>query len=563
MIYERDSVSWNILRLAQKEKIIYFQENANKSQRREIRDICADLCNAVKRMEAIDLRQNTKSETIILSFARELMYHCEAVKSILEKGEQTSENRTIQKKADIEKNLQIVRNTTYPAAFYLDKIKVDKMYGKPIREKYCRYIRIVAVAIVEYAHIRLEENGIEATLQNSIKEAYRILGHYVDSIWNDYFSFFDEKQQEEYQKPKLSTEMVRAIYCIFLCGDTIYDVPLNTGIIPQSLADERPSLENQKIETVTFRNSREAKIAVMNWEPHATGQLNVRLMINHSGVKVDRGTRNKKWMEFMPSIFSADATLDEIFDTYFDDSKWDNYKEDGKKIVTYTGDRVVESGRTLRFTFYFVLNSDDTFNLDHVTSNGTELDWLQEMIILNMLNEYYLGMNKTTSTSVATRVESEVAVSDNTVWNDSENSTSDYTEEDSDDEYAYISGADKVIDEVCGTVWDGWENDDPDHPELDEITYGMVMDYLFEDSTYYSWYYDDTTGNVIMEGTYTTFDYTMGMADEPTACDVKLTFTVDNDGNWFVSDYSGDEFDTADEFLQVAYDFYYEGNRLL
>ena len=287
------------MRLAQKEKTIYFYETANKSQRREIRDICADLCNAVKRMEAVDLRQNKKAETIILYFARELMYHCEALKSILEKGEQTSENRTIQKKADIEKNLQIVRNTTYPAAFYLDKIKVDKMYGKPIREKYCRYIRIVAVAIVEYAHIRLEENGIEATLQNSIKEAYRILGHYVDSIWNDYFSFFDEKQQEEYQKPKLSTEMVRAIYCIFLCGDTIYDVPLNTGIIPQSLADERPSLENQKIETVTFRNSREAKIAVMNWEPHATGQLNVRLMINHSGVKVDRGTRNKKWMEFM------------------------------------------------------------------------------------------------------------------------------------------------------------------------------------------------------------------------------------------------------------------------
>ena len=299
VMYERNSVSWNVLRLAQKEKNIYFYETANKSQRREIRDICADLCNAVKRMEAVDLRQNKKAETIILYFARELMYHCEALKSILEKGEQTSENRTIQKKADIEKNLQIVRNTTYPAAFYLDKIKVDKMYGKPIREKYCRYIRIVAVAIVEYAHIRLEENGIEATLQNSIKEAYRILGHYVDSIWNDYFSFFDEKQQEEYQKPKLSTEMVRAIYCIFLCGDTIYDVPLNTGIIPQSLADERPSLENQKIETVTFRNSREAKIAVMNWEPHATGQLNVRLMINHSGVKVDRGTRNKKWMEFM------------------------------------------------------------------------------------------------------------------------------------------------------------------------------------------------------------------------------------------------------------------------
>lgn len=299
VIYERDSVSWNVLRLAQKEKIIYFHENANKSQRREIRNICADLCNAVKRMEAIDLRQNTKSETVILSFARELMYHCEAVKSILEKDEQTSENRTIQKREDIEKNLQIIRNTTYPVAFYFDKIKVDKMAGKPIKEEYCRYIRIVAVAIVEYAHIRLEEKGIEATLQNSIKEAYRILGHYVDFIWNDYFSFFDEKQQEEHQKPKISTEMVRAIYCIFLCGDAIYDVPLNTGIIPQSLADEIPLLENQKIKTVTFRNSREAKIAVTNWEPQATEQLNVRLMVNHSGVKVDRGTSNKKWMEFL------------------------------------------------------------------------------------------------------------------------------------------------------------------------------------------------------------------------------------------------------------------------
>lgn len=59
-MYERNSVSWNVLRLAQKEKTIYFYETANKSQRREIRDICADLCNAVKRMEAVDLRQNKK-----------------------------------------------------------------------------------------------------------------------------------------------------------------------------------------------------------------------------------------------------------------------------------------------------------------------------------------------------------------------------------------------------------------------------------------------------------------------------------------------------------------------
>ena len=73
-------------------------------------------------------------------------------------------------------------------------------------------------------------------------------------------------------------------------------------------------------------------------------------------------------------------------------------------------------------------------------------------------------------------------------------------------------------------IWDGWASNDPVYPEYDDITYGMVMDYLFEDSNYYYWDYDYDTDSVTMNGTYTTFDYTMGMADEPTACDVRLGF---------------------------------------
>lgn len=115
------------------------------------------------------------------------------------------------------------------------------------------------------------------------------------------------------------------------------------------------------------------------------------------------------------------------------------------------------------------------------------------MIILNMLNEYYIGMNKTTSTSVATRVESEAAVSDNTVWNDSENSTSDYTADNSDD--YELNTEDQMVDEVCNMIWDGWASNDPVYPEYDDITYGMVMDYLFEDSNYYYWDYDYDTDN--------------------------------------------------------------------
>lgn len=109
-----------------------------------------------------------------------------------------------------------------------------------------------------------------------------------------------------------------------------------------------------------------------------------------------------------------------------------------------------------------------------------------------------------------------------------------------------------------------WQNS-VEYQMLDGVEYvdlddGMVMDYLFEDSTYYQWSYDAATNTVILEGTYTTFDYTMGMADEPTACDVKLSFTQITAGDWIVLDYSGDEFDTVDEFLQTAYDFYYQGN---
>lgn len=130
----------------------------------------------------------------------------------------------------------------------------------------------------------------------------------------------------------------------------------------------------------------------------------------------------------------------------------------------------------------------------------------------------------------------------------------------SDDELNPISYEDKVINEVYESVWYDWESHDPAYPKYADITYGMVMDYLFEDSTYYQWSYDAATDTVILEGTYTTFDYTMGMADEPTACDVKLSFSRVKAGGWLIWDYSGDEFDSGEDFMLQAYNFYYQGN---
>lgn len=102
-------------------------------------------------------------------------------------------------------------------------------------------------------------------------------------------------------------------------------------------------------------------------------------------------------------VFSADATINEIFGAYFDDSEWDHYEQDGQTIVTYSGDKVLSDEKITRFTFYFLLNTDDTFILDRVTSNGSELDWLQSALVLNMLDENYTGMGTTASAEATIR----------------------------------------------------------------------------------------------------------------------------------------------------------------
>lgn len=136
----------------------------------------------------------------------------------------------------------------------------------------------------------------------------------------------------------------------------------------------------------------------------------------------------------------------------------------------------------------------------------------------------------------------------------------DVNAEDSADSLNPISTEDRILSAVYTAVWPGWMENDPAYPQYADLSYGIVMDYLFQDSTYYNWSYDEKSDSVRLNGTYTTFNYTMGMADEPTACNVQLTFTVDHSGNWIVSDFNGDECESGDDFMQLAYSFYYQGN---
>lgn len=66
----------------------------------------------------------------------------------------------------------------------------------------------------------------------------------------------------------------------------------------------------------------------------------------------------------------------------------------------------------------------------------------------------------------------------------------------------------------------------------------------------YEWYVNADNNSIDVEGSYITFNYTMGIADEPTICHFHLSFTKNGNGEW-VPSYSGDECDSTDTFNGV------------
>ena len=108
----RDSISWNVLRLAEKEKEIFDESDTGsleKQKKSRLKDRCEDLCVAIEKMSKVDLSQKgNHSETVVLYFARENIYHCEKLNRI---GKEKIDQRTAR---------LIIHKSCYPMAFYLD-----------------------------------------------------------------------------------------------------------------------------------------------------------------------------------------------------------------------------------------------------------------------------------------------------------------------------------------------------------------------------------------------------------------------------------------------------------
>ena len=205
---------------------------------------------AIEKMSKVDLSQKgNHSETVVLYFARENIYHCEKLNRI---GKEKIDQRTAR---------LIIHKSCYPMAFYLDEI-IEKYEGAAFMCQYGRYLNMVAVALVEYAYENLKFKKGSATYWQAIQEAERILGNYIDEYWDYYFSFLDKKEKtfliSEEVKPRISDDAISAIYMCFLNRDILYKAPdFDFDVIPQYYcADEVPPTKyelNGPIESIVSK----------------------------------------------------------------------------------------------------------------------------------------------------------------------------------------------------------------------------------------------------------------------------------------------------------------------
>lgn len=331
---ERHAVSWNILRLAAKEKDVLVDEAITKNQRKQVRTICKDLYKAIEKIGKIDFTQCDYSEMITLAFAREILYHCKLLRLLLE-------NEGNNKKLHISENeLRILREASLPVAFYLDKIKIEEIYDITIKNKYCRYIKMVTVALVEYAGAKLlRERKKKATQQEKIQEAYGILKKYTEFVWEDYFAFLDEKPQENKEneegkernkKINVSNEIVKVVYACFLNRNAIYNAPLDYDVIPQmSMVDELPLMKNQDVYIVKDGKLKGIKQVVTKPCFQSELQVDIRRIVSHNGLKMGQEVYQKKQKKFLKEMDAHKLLKIKedgiVFDIFKDGETWDEF----------------------------------------------------------------------------------------------------------------------------------------------------------------------------------------------------------------------------------------------
>ena len=269
-----NSISWNILKLAEKEENVANFKKINSNEKRSIKKIYETLCREITEVSMRKVEDTDKAEKVMLELAYECVFHAKSI-SALEDGDGTE--------------IDLLGRTIVPIGFYVRKFKFgneEQCIG--FRNIYCATLKSMMIYVVEYAGSVLQKKQKEISQKDKVLMAYEIVCNYVKSRYKEYYeAAFDEKNKIklDLNAPNIGEHIWAVMNILFYC--------------------EKYNKENQylcSIETegVPYIRPEFPKVAKCN-ESKKCGKIKYK-------VSESKG----KKLEIYFSVMTSDGILDEI-----------------------------------------------------------------------------------------------------------------------------------------------------------------------------------------------------------------------------------------------------------
>ena len=269
-----NSISWNILKLAEKEKNVANFKKINANERRSIKKIYETLCREITEVSMRKVEDTDKAEKIMLELAYECVFHDKSI-SALEDGDGTE--------------IDLLGRTIVPIGFFVRKFNFSNE-GQCIgfRNIYCATLKSMMIYVVEYAGSVLQKKQKEISQKDKVLMAYEIVCNYVESRYKEYYeAAFDEKNKIklDLNAPNIGEHIWAVMNILFYC--------------------EKHNKENQylcSIETegVPYIRPEFPKVAECN-ESKKCGKIKYKVPES-----------KEKKLEIYFSVMTSDGILDEI-----------------------------------------------------------------------------------------------------------------------------------------------------------------------------------------------------------------------------------------------------------
>ncbi len=201
-----NSISWNILKLAEKEENVANFKKINANEKRSIKKIYETLCREITEVSMRKVEDTDKAEKVMLELAYECVFHAKSI-SALEDGDGTE--------------IDLLGRTIVPIGFYVRKFKFgneEQCIG--FRNIYCATLKSMMIYVVEYAGSVLQKKQKEISQKDKVLMAYEIVCNYVKSRYKEYYeAAFDEKNKIklDLNAPNIGEHIWAVMNILFYC----------------------------------------------------------------------------------------------------------------------------------------------------------------------------------------------------------------------------------------------------------------------------------------------------------------------------------------------------------